>query len=115
VDAEVDPYTFLKEIDLLITDYSSIYSDYLMLNRPSVLFPFDFEEYSQDTRECYFEYDEYMPETKAYNMQELMDSIDMVFENDLCSKGRLELRSRIFATADGHSSKRLYEKVRALI
>lgn len=51
VNAQVEPYTFLREIDLLITDYSSIYSDYLLLNRPSMLFPFDFKEYSEEKGE----------------------------------------------------------------
>lgn len=107
IDADVDPYTFLKQCDLLITDYSSIYSDYLMLNRPSVLFPFDFEEYSNDTRECYFEYEEYMPEIRAYTMDELMKDIRLVLSDDTYETGRLELRDRIFKRTDGHSSERL--------
>lgn len=115
INAEVDPYTILLYADLLITDYSSIYSDYLMLNRPSVLFPYDYEEYSKDTRECYFEYDEYMPEIKAYHMDELMEDIDLVMDKDTYEEGRLFLRSRIFAKADGHSSERLYDKVRKII
>lgn len=115
IGADVDPYTFLKKMDLLITDYSSIYSDFLMLNRPSVLFPYDFEEYSKDTRECYFEYDEYMPEIKAYTMQELMQHMDSVLEKDTYEEGRLQLRSKMFETADGYSSKRLYQKLREII
>ncbi len=111
IDADVDPYTILILADLLVTDYSSIYSDYLMLNRPSVLFPYDFVEYSKDTRECYFEYDDYMPEIKAYNMSQLMDYMDKVLENDTYEMGRLNLRDRIFATADGNSSARLYVKI----
>lgn len=115
INANVDPYTFLYLADLLVTDYSSIYSDYLMLNRPSVLFPYDFDEYSKDTRECYFEYNDYMPEIKAYDMEELMKDIDLVLNNDTYEKGRILLRNRIFATADGNSSMRLYEKVNEII
>lgn len=114
LDAEIDPYTFLGQVDLLVTDYSSIYSDYLMLNRPSVLFPFDFEEYSRDTRECYFTYDEYMPEIRAYTMPELMEDICLVLREDTYEAGRLALRDRIFAEADGRASERLYEKIRRL-
>ncbi len=115
IDASVDPYTILKYADLLVTDYSSIYSDYLMLNRPSVLFPYDFDEYTADTRECYFEYDDYMPEIKAYNMDELMQYMSDVLENDNFEKGRIDLRDRIFSTADGNSSERLYLKIRAIL
>ncbi len=115
IDASVDPYTILTYADLLVTDYSSIYSDYLMLNRPSVLFPYDFVEYTKDTRECYFEYDDYMPEIKAYNMDDLMHYISDVLENDNYEKGRIDLRDRIFSTADGNSSERLYLKIRAIL
>lgn len=115
IDANVDPYTILMLADLLVTDYSSIYSDYLMLDRPSVLFPYDFEEYSKDTRECYFEYNDYMPEIKAYDMEQLMDDIDLVLKNDTYGEGRRELRNRIFATADGNSSARLYKRICKII
>lgn len=112
IGADVDPYTFLKECDLLVTDYSSIYSDYLMLDRPSVLFPYDFEEYSKDTRECYFTYEEYMPEVRAYTMDELMEQITIVMQNDTCAEGRKKLKDRIFAYTDGESAKRLCKKIR---
>lgn len=115
IGAEVDPYTFLKYIDLLVTDYSSIYSDYLMLNRPSVLFPYDFAEYSADTRECYFSYEEYMPEIKAYTMAELMQYIKKALTCDEGENGRLALRKKIFTTADGYASKRLYRKICEII
>lgn len=115
IDAGVDIYTILKFADLLVTDYSSIYSDYLMLNRPSVLFPYDFDEYTKETRECYFEYAEYMPEIKAYNMKELMQYMDKVFEDDTFEQGRLALRNKIFVTADGNSSIRLYGKIREIL
>lgn len=115
IDAEVDPYTFIRQCDLLVTDYSSIYSDYLMLNRPSVLFPYDFEEYTNDTRECYFKYEEYMPEIRAYTMEELMESIKKVLKEDTYEAGRMELRDKIFTYVDGNASKRLCEKIKKLL
>jgi CDP-glycerol glycerophosphotransferase (TagB/SpsB family) len=115
IDAAVDPYTILYLVDLLVTDYSSIYSDYLMLNRPTVLFPYDYQEYTMDTRECYFDYEEYMPEIKAYNMNDLMKYIILVMRNDSYEEGRLQLRDRIFTNADGHSSERLYRKICKII
>lgn len=114
INADVDPYTILKYTDLLVTDYSSIYSDFLMLNRPSVLFPYDFDEYSKDTRECYFEYDDYMPEIKAYTMDQLMKYIDKVLENDDSEEGRILLRNRIFQYYDGDSSERLFDKIKVI-
>ena len=47
IDSDVDPYTFLEDVDMLVTDYSSVFSDFSLLNRPTIIFPFDYKEYSQ--------------------------------------------------------------------
>lgn len=41
----VDVYPFLKEADILLTDYSSVLFDYLYLDRRIICFPYDLEEY----------------------------------------------------------------------
>ena len=38
-------YETLNAADLLITDYSSVYFDYLLLDRPLIFVPVDLEEY----------------------------------------------------------------------
>ena len=111
IDVTIDTYTILGYADMLATDYSSIHTDFLMLNRPSVLFTYDLEEYSKDTRECYFAYDSYMPELRTYTMQEFMDGIDLVRKKDTCEEGRLRLREKMFAYVDSKASWRLYEKI----
>jgi len=44
-DIEQDIYSIINTFDLLITDYSSIYFDYLLANKPIIFAPFDYEEY----------------------------------------------------------------------
>ena len=51
-----DMYTFIKDVDILITDYSSIYFDFLLCNKPVILFPFDEEDYVHNSRPFYFDY-----------------------------------------------------------
>ena len=114
-DSQIDVYTFLKEVDLLITDYSSVYSDYLLLNRPVIAFHYDWEQYTANTRDSYIEHDEYMPERKARTMEELMDCLEKVLEKDEYQEKRLLSRARLFETVDGKSSERLYEKICNLI
>ena len=51
---DVNP--LLTGIDILITDYSSVYFDFLLTDKPIILSPFDFEEYISKSRELYFDY-----------------------------------------------------------
>lgn len=71
-----DPYPLLRCTDLLITDYSSIYFDYLLLNRPIIFTPFDLEEYVRDDATLYYDYDEVTPGDKCYNWNDVLEAID---------------------------------------
>lgn len=115
IEADADPYAFLGRADALVTDYSSIYSDYTLLDRPTVFFLYDFEEYSHDTRENYFPYEEWMPETKAYTMQELMSGIRDALGGNTDAEGRHALRTKLFELEDGDSAQRLYRKIQELV
>ncbi len=110
-DAEIDVYAFLSKVDLLLTDYSSVYTDYMLLDRPVIAFQYDWEEYSEDTRECYIDQDEYMPELKAQTMEKLMQGICNTLKMDSHRNSRQLSRMRMFANVDGRSSERLSRKI----
>lgn len=103
LDADMDPYIFLRETDVLVTDYSSIYSDFMLLKRPVVAFWYDYAEYLGETRDAYFDFEEYMPEEKAFTMDELMDKIVKVLQVDIAEEKRNASREKIFegVTANG--------------
>jgi CDP-glycerol glycerophosphotransferase (TagB/SpsB family) len=44
-----DVNTIMPFVDVLITDYSAIYHDFLLLNRPLVFIPYDFEEFERNS------------------------------------------------------------------
>lgn len=111
IDADVDPATILSYCDFMIADYSSIYLDYMFLERPAVAFPFDYEEYVTESRECYFDYEDYMPEHKVYHMNELMEVIDNIMKEDVYRNSRMRRRTFHFDDIDGESSERLYRKI----
>lgn len=101
INKDADPYIFLKLADVLITDYSSIYFDYLLLDRPIIFFAYDLKEYLSDSREMYFDYDKFTPGEKVWDYQGLKNSIVKIIENNSdyqksYSYFRKKIRKKVF-------------------
>ncbi len=64
--------------DLLITDYSSIYVDYLLTEKPLLFLPYDKEQYVCG-RGMNFEYEEVTPGPKPETMETFMEEIHGFF------------------------------------
>jgi CDP-glycerol glycerophosphotransferase (TagB/SpsB family) len=102
-----DIYPLLPLADALITDYSSISSDYLLLNKPILFFPYDLKKYINEDRDFYFDYESFSPGIKAYNLQELMTGIDKILAQDSSMQKREKIRKKYFQYIDGNSSSRI--------
>lgn len=72
----IDTQQLLYNTDILITDYSSCYIDYLLLNRPIIFYCFDYEKYIKKDREMYFDYLTVTPGPKVKTFNELLSSLD---------------------------------------
>jgi len=70
-----DVYTVLPFIDCLITDYSSIYTDFLMMNKEVILFIFDYKNYVRKSNWTE-DYDKYYLGKRTYNFDQLMKTIE---------------------------------------
>lgn len=89
-----DIYPLMKECDILITDYSSIYFDFLILNRPVVFFPYDLEQYVAHDRSLYFHYESMAPGPHCRNQDELEQTLEKLAAPDyidIYSEKRTEL------------------------
>ena len=56
-DDEFDLYELLAASDLLVTDYSSVFFDYELLNKPIIIYPYDLLDYTSNDRGFYFKYE----------------------------------------------------------
>lgn len=87
----VDDITeYLACFDVLITDYSSIYIDYLLLDRPIIFLPYDKEEYLHE-RGMNFDYDEVTPGAKPNSFSEFLQALKRSLDKD----GDQEQRRRV--------------------
>lgn len=112
---KTDLYVLLKKMDCLITDYSSVYFDYLLLDRPIIFYPFDLEEYIAQDRPLYVDYDEYTPGRKAYNEDELINAIQLTINGeDNYKQARAKIRNEVFLHQDGNACERIVEFVKNL-
>ncbi len=56
LDVKDDLYSIMPYTDVLITDYSSILADYLLLHKKIIAFLFDFDSYKKNCRELQFDF-----------------------------------------------------------
>ena len=108
----VDLYPLLDGVDALVTDYSSVYFDYLLLDRPIVFFPYDFEAYAERPG-FYFEYESITPGPTPRRPEAFYDAVAAAAAGtDDHAADRERVRNRIFDRADGGAAERTYRAVR---
>lgn len=116
IDADTDPYVFIQNSSLLITDYSSIYFDYLLSGKPIVFFDYDLEEYLQDAREMYFDYEEYTPGKKAATFEELQNVLlDTLKDGSAYEKEREEMIVKMFRDGRKEASCDFVQELKGII
>ncbi|EMA55914.1 MULTISPECIES: CDP-glycerol glycerophosphotransferase family protein [Halococcus] len=114
VPAGLDVHAMLQHVDCLLTDYSSLYFDFLLLDRPLVFFPYDLERYVARDRELYFEYETVTPGPVATDGAELHTAITTALgDDDPYAAERKRVRDRFFDDPDGNAAERVYSFVRS--
>ena len=118
--SDADVYTFLSKIDILITDYSSIYFDYLLWKKPIIFFPYDLEYYRDQDRGLIFNYEEFTPGPKVYNSKELkelfIDGIENFttnYSNEYEDKA-LNLQRKIFGNIEEMNINHLIKQIKTI-
>lgn len=92
----IRPYEFLKEFDALITDYSSVYVDYLILNRPIVFTMDDEEEYKSSRGFIFDDIKALMPGPFIKTEEEFKQCLkDILQGHDSYSDKRIEINKQM--------------------
>lgn len=98
--------------DMLVTDYSSSFFDYSVLERPIIFFAYDLENYRDNLRGFYLDYERDLPGPIATTPGALFDEIEKATSVTQADRERL----RSFATKyapydDGHAAERVIDKL----
>lgn len=105
-------YEYLNAADILITDYSSVYYDYLLLNRPIIFADKDSQEYEKDRGFLLAPVNFWRPGAVVRTMQECMDEIDSILTGkDKYKVQRNLITSLVHEYRDANSSQRVIDKI----
>jgi CDP-glycerol glycerophosphotransferase (TagB/SpsB family) len=107
IEPGFDLYPHLKDIDILITDYSNIYIDFLLLDKELVFFTFDKDWYAQETG-LYDDFEELTPGPHVTDFDQLLIALQT---KDAYKEQRERVRKTLFDHQDGFSAKRVFDEL----
>jgi len=115
---QIDTQELLYITDLLITDYSSCYIDFLHTLRPIVFYPYDLEEYKAHDRELFFDYYDPIitPGDKVNNEVTLAETVlRYLKEPELGLEKRKRSLDFFHTYQDGKASQRVYKAINMIL
>ncbi len=112
---EINP--LLNFTDILLTDYSGVYFDYLLLDRPVIFTPFDLKEYLEGDREMYDEYSNFAiagPKCKSWG--EVINACNEILcGNDKYKSERMLAKKTFNSFFDSNNSYRVLKVAKDLV
>lgn len=111
-----DVQNLLLITDVLITDYSSISTDYSLTKRPIIIYDYDLDEYMAYCRSMYYDFKKIMPKPSVQSEEELLRLL--IDDEWRCRKDIIEsqerFRNMFHAYIDGNSSERVFLEIKKL-
>ena len=97
--------------DVLITDYSSVFFDYSLLRRPIIFYAYDLENYRDNLRGFYLDYESALPGPIVEEENDLWDALSSALAGaDLPGVNRDEFIEKFAPNDDGHAARRVVER-----
>ena len=106
-DADIRYDEILNAFDLMVSDYSSIAYDFLVLDRPLIYLIPDYEEYKQSKGFVFQNIDFFMPGPKVYCFADMLKALDEGINHpDMYSRERFNVIQQRFDFTDARSAER---------
>ncbi|HGG0417962.1 TPA: CDP-glycerol glycerophosphotransferase family protein [Clostridium sporogenes] len=108
----LDLYEILGAADLLITDYSTVYNDFLFMNKPIVFVNTDIEEYRKERGLVLEPYDFWTAGPKIKSQKKLQEELERCFEDsNYYKKDREKILPVFFKDLDTNSIERTWNVI----
>lgn len=112
-----DTATLIAETDAVISDYSSIYLDYVLLDKPCVFIPWDIDRY-RETRGIAYEYDTITPGPKILSQASFVEALRAIAAEDhhpTWTTQQKMVRAMFYAFTDTNNCARAASEIDGLI
>ena len=111
-DKDLDLYEVLNAADILITDYSSIYGDFLFMDKPTIFVNTDMEIYEEERGIILQPYDFWAAGPKVQEQERLCEEIiKCINDNNYYKKERNTIRDIFYYHKDDKSSIRVWDSI----
>ncbi|MFV0497910.1 MAG: CDP-glycerol glycerophosphotransferase family protein [Candidatus Fimivivens sp.] len=115
LDNDADIYQTLGNYRILISDYSSIAYDFILLNRPVVFFNYDFKDFIKNECALNYDYDAYSPGFKTQTWEQTLAASEAYLADpEKDSVWRCRVRDEFYdmSVNDKDNSKRIVEELK---
>lgn len=111
----VSSYPDIQELllisDILMTDYSSVMFDFANTQKPMLFFTYDLEEYKNDIRGFYMDFEEEAPGPLLFNTDDIINAVKNINRVEKEYKKKYEkFRMKYCPLEDGNATKRLVQR-----
>jgi len=110
-----DVYSYLHYFDLLISDYSSVITDFMCTGKPVILFPYDIEDYINGDAGLNDYFWEIPGGPMCYTWDEVVETCASLLTNDNWKEERERCRAQYHYYNDGKNCERVYIMVMDII
>jgi CDP-glycerol glycerophosphotransferase (TagB/SpsB family) len=110
-----DVYGYLHYFDLLISDYSSVITDFMCSGKPVVYFPYDIKDYETADAGLNDYFFEIPGGPMCYTWDEVIDQTVALLENDTWKEERERCFKFYHQFNDGNNCKRVFDETMKLI
>ncbi|MCG3697870.1 CDP-glycerol glycerophosphotransferase family protein [Aliarcobacter butzleri] len=111
----MDVYPILKYCDILISDYSSVYFDFLYVNKPILFFCYDYEKWVEGEQGVILDYFAHSPGDKCYTFEDLLYKILVNLKEDKYKEDRKLIFEKMFENHDKKASSLLVQEIEKLL
>lgn len=108
---DIDATTLLGAADVLITDYSSCFFDFLIVDKPIIHYSYDYEYYKDKDRGLYYDISEVAAGSIAENQEELISAIADNMKDDHEKERRNKIYKEFILFESFNNCEKIYQEI----